>query len=564
MLTRLEIRSFAVIDHAVFTPDTGLNVISGETGAGKSLLIDAIGLILGQKASRNLIRSDSDNAYIEAQFISDETSRRILRPVFEEAGIPEDEGNIIISRTVGRDGRSFARINGTGVILPVLRRISGELVDIHGQSDTSRIFDTSVHIKMLDTYGGDEIKNLLEAYREKLVEYRNLSSEYSRISKLASSSGARKDYLEYAVREIGEADLKPGEDIALAARKKEIASLARDSAVINEVRDLICGVDSFGRTPGSRLNDALRDLRKLSAGDPSFSEYTQRLESIILDFEAFSSDLDKKTSFSVYDPDEERRINERLGKIYELQSKYGKTIEDVKDFAKNASNELEEINEAGSRIIEIRKRMRDCEKELLARAAKLSDSRKKTAGEMSALITQDLKDLEMPASSFYVDFKTRPRDRFFNKDGIDDVVFMFSSNPGLPPQNLAQTASGGEASRIMLAIKNVLSSADTVSTLIFDEIDTGVSGRASLSIAKKLKSISEAHQILCVSHTAQLAAAADNNFLIEKNTDGVNTYTSITGLDEEQKIIEISRLLSGNTSEQSKTLARKMVEELGA
>lgn len=564
MLTRLEIKSFVVIEHAVFEPSSGLNVISGETGAGKSLLIDAIGLIFGEKASKNLIRNDSDSASVEAVFDCEHSVMERLAPVMDKYGIPVDDGNIIISRTFKEEGKSVARINGSSVILSQLREISRELIDIHGQNDNSRIFDPTVHIDMLDKYGGKLVLDLLDAYRDKLNEYKELTIKFKEANQLASSSSSRVDYLKYAVKEIRETGLKDGEDEELSLRKKELASLERNQSVINSVSELLSGTDSNGLTSAGRLNEALRNLRKLAEKDSSFEEYAGRLESISLDLEALSFDFEKKTSASLYSEDEIRKVNDRLGKVFELQSKYGKTITEVNEFADSAEKELSQIEEASSLVISIKKQLKETEEDLLAIARELSSERRKAADRLSVLITEELQDLQMPSSSFYVRFDTRPKERFFNSKGIDDITFMFSANPGQPPMDLASTASGGEASRIMLAIKNILSSIDMMPTLIFDEIDTGVSGLASLSISKKLKSISKQHQVLCVSHTAQLAAASDHNFLIRKNTDGTNTYTDIIPLNEEDKITEVSRLLSGNDDKESRDLAVKMIEELRA
>ncbi len=558
MLTRLEIRSFAVIDEAVFCPIDGLNVVSGETGAGKSLLIDAIGLIIGQKASKSLIRDGKDNAYVEAVF---SYSNPVVDSILCDNGIPLDDGNLIVSRTIGRDGRSIARINGSTVILSVLKDIISELVDIHGQNDTSRIFDAKYHIDMLDRFGGDKIKKLLDSYAQKLKEYKDITAEYKRVAALLSSSYTRVDYLEYAIKEITEAKFTDGEEESLISKKKAMSAQARNARMIEEARNYLCGQDSNGLTAASRLSEALRTIKRISESDSSYDEYISRLENLSLEVEALSFDFEKSSSDNSFSPDEAARIEKRIGLLYELQSKYGKTISEINDFAVNASSELDEIKNASDKSNRLKLKRSECEKELLEVATCLSNSRKEVAIMLAESITSELRDLEMPNAKFYVDFKKRSKDKFFNLKGIDEVTFMFSSNPGQDPSNLALTASGGEASRIMLAIKSILSNSDTVPTLIFDEIDTGVSGKASLAIAHKLHSIANAHQVLCVSHTAQLACAADGNFLIAKNTDGNNTFTSITTLNSESKVEEVSRLLSGTSNKESIELAREMISE---
>ena len=564
MLTRLEIKNLAVIEHAVFCPTEGLNVISGETGAGKSLLIDAIELIFGQKASRDLIRNDCDSAYVEAVFDCAPEELKRVTPLLEEYGIPVDEGTVIISRSFKGEGKSIARINGTTVVLSQLRNVSHELIDIHGQNDNSKIFEPSQHIEMLDLYGGRKISDLLLSYRQKLQEYKELTSEYAKVSKLASSSSSRVEYLTFASKEIREAALIPGEDEKLALRKKELHELSKDQSLINEANGLLNSPDSSGLTLSGKLSEALKIINRLASKDDSYADYASRLESLSLDTDALCSDFQDKATQALFSEDELKTVTDRLGKIYELQSKYGKTIEDVNAFAKNAEDELSEIEQAVLRSSELKNELNRSKSELLEIGQNLSSERKKSADKMSREIAEQLKDLEMPSSSFLVKFDSRPKDRFFNIYGIDDVCFMFSANPGQPPMELASIVSGGEASRIMLAIKTVLSAADTMPTMIFDEIDTGVSGRASLSIARKLKSISREHQVLCVSHTAQLAAASDSNFLIEKNTDGNNTYTDITLLDEEGRVREVSRLLSGKDDTESNELSRKMIAEFRA
>ena len=564
MLTRLEIKNLAVIEHAVFCPTEGLNVISGETGAGKSLLIDAIELIFGQKASRDLIRNDCDSAYVEAVFDCAPEELKRITPLLEEYGIPVDEGTVIISRSFKGEGKSIARINGTTVVLSQLRNVSHELIDIHGQNDNSKIFEPSQHIEMLDLYGGRKIRDLLRSYRQKLQEYKELTSEYTKVSKLASSSSSRVEYLTFASKEIREAALIPGEDEKLALRKKELHELSKDQSLINEANGLLNSPDSSGLTLSGKLSEALKIINRLASKDDSYADYASRLESLSLDTDALCSDFQDKATQALFSEDELKTVTDRLGKIYELQSKYGKTIEDVNAFAKNAEDELSEIEQAVLRSSELKNELNRSKSELLEIGQNLSSERKKSADKMSREIAEQLKDLEMPSSSFLVKFDSRPKERFFNIYGIDDVCFMFSANPGQPPMELASIASGGEASRIMLAIKTVLSAADTMPTMIFDEIDTGVSGRASLSIARKLKSISREHQVLCVSHTAQLAAASDSNFLIEKNTDGNNTYTDITLLDEEGRVREVSRLLSGKDDTESNELSRKMIAEFRA
>ena len=553
MLTRLEINDFAVISHAVFEPQGGLNVISGETGAGKSLLIDAIGLILGSKASKNLIRTESDCAYVEAVFDIDESQDEELKAYLDGQGIDLSDGQIIISRKVSRDGKSIARINGRSVVLSVLKDVSSYLVNIHGQHDTQRIFDPSSHVVLLDSFGGEKIRELKDSYRKHLSEYKETVLEIRRITGLSDRSEARKDYLLYALGEIDNASLRPGEEEELNQRRKEIALIREEASVYAELDSLFNGDGTEGFR--SSLELIRHKTEKLADKD-----LHKRIESLFYDTAELSSDIASKVSKISYDPNEEQSIESRLGLIYDLKSKYGSTVEEVLGFYDNASKELEEITNGASVLAELKKKRAAAESETLKAAEALTDERKKTALILSDRIRKELSELEIPDARFEVSFRRRPKERFFGAEGIDDISFLFSANPGQELRDLSETASGGEASRIMLAIKAVLSEADKIPTLIFDEIDTGVSGKASLSIAYKLRAISGCHQVLCVTHTSQLAAAAEHNFLISKDIAGDTTSTVITALDADSREQEVSRLLSGTSSEESLTLAKKLIE----
>ena len=553
MLTRLEINDFAVISHAVFEPQGGLNVISGETGAGKSLLIDAIGLILGSKASKNLIRTESDCAYVEAVFDIDESQDEELKAYLDGQGIDLSDGQIIISRKVSRDGKSIARINGRTVVLSVLKDVSSYLVNIHGQHDTQRIFDPSSHVVLLDSFGGEKIRELKDSYRKHLSEYKETVLEIRRITGLSDRSEARKDYLLYALGEIDNASLRPGEEEELNQRRKEIALSREEASVYAELDSLFNGDGTEGFR--SSLELIRHKTEKLADKD-----LHKRIESLFYDTAELSSDIASKVSKISYDPNEEQSIESRLGLIYDLKSKYGSTVEEILGFYDNASKELEEITNGASVLAELKKKRAAAESETLKAAEALTDERKKTALILSDRIRKELSELEIPDARFEVSFRRRPKERFFGAEGIDDISFLFSANPGQELRDLSETASGGEASRIMLAIKAVLSEADKIPTLIFDEIDTGVSGKASLSIAYKLRAISGCHQVLCVTHTSQLAAAAEHNFLISKDIAGDTTSTVITALDADSREQEVSRLLSGTSSEESLTLAKKLIE----
>lgn len=565
MLLRLEIKDFAVISHAVFEPTNGFNTITGETGAGKSLLIDAIGLILGQKASKNLIRTDSDDAFVEAIFDCSDLNDKTLFDMLNESGIELEDNLLIISRKISKDGKSIARINGRTVVLAVLKTISSYLVDIHGQHDTQRIFDEAYHSDMLDAFAGKPVYDALSNYKTLLSKMKEIVLEIRRLSVSPEEFSKRIEYLKYAVNEINNANLKPGEEDELVELSKKLKLLEKNATLLEEADDLINGEDGNGLTVSSRIHNAYKLIFKLASQaseekDSKFSELSERLLNLSSEASDISSLLSDYLTSDSFDKNKQDEVNSRLDLIYSLKAKYScKTVEEVINFAYESEDELSRLQDNTKVLQELKHQRSEVEALLLDAANKLTEIRKEYASKLSSSICKELSDLLMPDASFEVSFVRRSKEKFFGANGIDNISFLFSANPGQELRSLAQTASGGEASRIMLAIKNVLSMADTVPTLIFDEIDTGVSGSASTSIAQKLKAISKNHQVLSVTHTSQLAAASDSSHFISKQVmDGV-TSTNIRKLTEEEHVMEVSRLLSGTDAALSVDLAKDLI-----
>ena len=558
MLVRLEIRDFAVISNVVFEPGKGLNVISGETGAGKSLIVDAISLILGAKASRNLIRTGSPSCFAEAVFDCSGIDDGDFKKILEDNGIEDDDGMLIISRTVYDSGKSVARVNGTGVTNSVLREISSMLVDIHGQHDTQAIFDEGTHVKLLDRFAGDKCIKLHRDYLKSLQEFKELVLKIKEISSSPDYLERRREYLEFAVNEIDSAAFKDGEEEELYETKKKLSQNEQLFASLTNAQNFLSSDDSY-QSPVQAVNQASRELLKASHTDESLKEIAERAKALSLDLDALSSDVDKVLSDRNYDEGLKERTEQRIGLLYELKAKYGATIPDINKFAADSKKELEDIEKNKDILQDLKKERTVKEKELLKIAEDLSDERKAYAVKLEKAITKELADLEMPNAVFEVSFVRREKAKFFSLSGIDDIAFRFSANPGQEVRPLSAIVSGGEASRIMLAVKNVLSRVDLIPTLIFDEIDTGVSGKASLAIANKLKAIASDHQVLCVTHTAQIAAASDRGFVLTKKVSNGNTETVCTVLDGENKIHEVSRLLSGSDSDSSLKLAEDLI-----
>ena len=559
MLVRLEIRDFAVISNIVFEPGKGLNVISGETGAGKSLIVDAIGLILGAKASRNLIRTGSPSAFAEAVFDCSDLGDEDFKKILSDNGIEDDDGMLIISRTVYDSGKSVARVNGTGVTNAVLKDISSMLVDIHGQHDTQAIFDESTHVKLLDRFAGEKCVKLHKDYVKSLQEFKDLVIRIKEISSSPDYLERRRDYLEFAVKEIESAGFKDGEEEELHDTKKKLSQNEVLFESLKNAGDLL-NTETNYQSPVQSVNQASRELLKASQNDESLKEIAERAQALALDLDALASDVDKVLSDRNYDEGLKERTEQRIGLLYELKAKYGATIAEINKFASDSKAELDDIEKNKDILQELKKQRTIKEKELLELAEKLSSERKDYAGKLEKAITKELADLEMPDAIFEVSFVRREKAKFFSMSGIDDISFRFSANPGQQVRPLSAIVSGGEASRIMLAVKNVLSRVDLIPTLIFDEIDTGVSGKASLAIANKLKAIASDHQVLCVTHTAQIAAASDRGFVLTKKVSNGNTETVCTVLEGAGKTGEVSRLLSGSDSDSSLRLAEDLIK----
>lgn len=562
MLTRLEIDNFAVISESVFEPGQGLNVISGETGAGKSLLIDAIDLILGSKASKNLIRTGEDYAYVEAVFDISGHKDQALTDILADSGIDVEDDTLVISRKVSKDGKSIARINQRTVVLSVLKAISAYLVNIHGQHDTQAIFDESSHVSLLDSFGKSEIEPYTKRYTELLKAYKDIVLEIRDLSLLPESKSGRKEYLEYAIKEISEANLDDEEEEKLTELNKKFKRIESDLTVLSEADEMLNQEDSSGYAVADRIRSCSTLIEKLALKDGSYKEISERLKALTEEAADLASSVNDMATSVDYSKEKADEVTSRLSLIYDLKSKYAcATVADIKKFCTDAMDELENMKDSTKRLSELRKARAGAEADLLKAAEELTAKRREVADDLSVKITEQLRDLEIPRAEFGVQFKRRSKDRFFASYGIDDVIFMFTANPGEDPKPLSSTASGGEASRIMLAVKCILSSADMIPTLIFDEIDTGVSGKAAGAIAGKLRMLSGDHQVLCVTHTAHIAAAADNNYLISKDVVEGKTVSSVEHLDTEGKEKEVSRLLSGTDSAESVGLAKKLLEE---
>lgn len=532
MLKTLEIENIAVIEKTTVDFSSGLNVLTGETGAGKSIVVDSINAILGERTSRELVRHGAENAYVSAYFedISDNV-KNVLNQLGFEA---EEDNSLLITRKISVSGKSSCRVNGKNATVSMLKTIGAALVNIHGQHDSQELLNPDCQYKYIDMLFDDDT-----ALKEYKASFKELIAVRRKLKTLTGDETDKErmlELLDYQIKELEDADIQIGEREKLSSRRDLINRSEAIAAAMNKTLSAINGDDEI-----SGLQSVLNDCcNSLSAFDETkdiseiFADVNDRIETA-------KDGIEKLFSVIDYDPGELEQIEERLDLLYRFSNKYGSSEEEMLDFLAKAKEqrdsivysdkELEQLNADYDRLFE----------QTVDLAQKLSDKRKTTAKQFEKSVKAELAFLDMPKLEFVVDFKKGN----LSSTGFDKVEFLISTNPGEPPKPLVKIASGGELSRIMLAIKNILSYNDTIGTLIFDEIDTGVSGRASQKIGLKLKAVSKNTQVICVTHSAQIASNADKHFLIQKDIDSDRTITKVTPLDFEGRKKELARIMGG-------------------
>lgn len=556
MLTQLDIQNVALIDKLSLEIGQGLNVLTGETGAGKSILIDSINAVLGERVSRELIRNGKDKAIIEAVYQYENAN---IDSILEAAGIDRDEGNIILSREISLSGKNTCRINGRLVNVSMLKQVGELLLDIHGQHDNQSLLKTETHIELLDAFGGSAIEKLKTEYLELFAEYKNVKAKLHSLAGDKGEMARRMDMLNFQIGEIKNARLKKGEDENLTAKRQVLANSEKIMNSIVRAYELLNEGTDTGKAALYNSNKALQELLSILKYDSELNPIYEKLESVIYQLEDICEELLNKREAAEFEPDELQRIDERLDIITRLKRKYGTTLEDVLDFQDKSQKEYEELQHSESLAEEMTQQLTALCHKLFDCAQKLNSERERAALVLEKNITTELENLEMKNSSFKVNLIFHKEEKNYTKHGLNSVEFLISSNAGEPLKSLSRIASGGEMSRIMLAIKTILANVDAIPTLIFDEIDTGISGKAAQKVGEKLSYISRTHQVLCVTHLSQLACMADNHLYIEKNSDGENTYTTVRKLDRKGRVQEIARIIGGS---EITALALKHSEEM--
>lgn len=551
MLNQLSIKNVAVIDSLSVEFNGGVSVLTGETGAGKSIIIDSINMILGDRANKELVRYGTEKAVVQAVFDAPEEVCKIL----ENNDIDVDDGQIIITRQLTGEGKSTARINGMVVTLNILREISDRLINIHGQHDNQALLTPTKHIAFLDAYA--ENGEYISKYKAILATKREIEKKIKSLEMDEQEKMQKIDLLEYQISEIKKASLVKGEEEELKEQREIYANAEQITNSVNEAYQNIYGGDEV-QSAYDGISIAVDSLSKISGLNPQLNTLYEALSSLMYSLEDTAHEIKEFGDGVEFDEQTLNDIEERLDMISRLKRKYGGSVDAILEYLEKAENELSDIKLSDEKTGELKAELDKVTVDLLKQGKILSERRKQSAQTLENGIEKALHELNMEKSKFNVNIETSD---VFYENGMDKVEFLISTNPGEPLKQLVKIASGGELSRVMLAIKSILADSDGVDTLIFDEIDTGVSGRAAMSIAKKLSVIGKNKQVICITHLPQLTAAADNHYLIKKDTDGEMASTTLEELDDNGRETELARIIDGGeVSELALKHAKEMLK----
>lgn len=552
MLTELQIKNVAIIDSVNIEFGAGFNVLTGETGAGKSILIDSINMALGGRTSRELVRTGTDYAYAQAVF---ELSP-VIKEKLEELDIEAEENVLIISRKITAEGKSTCKINGITSPLAVVREIGELLLTIHGQQDNHSLLKSSAHRGFVDNYAKNS--DILSDYKVKYDKYTNLCAQYEALNNAEFDKERRIELLRYSLDEIEKAALKKDEEDELEQRRDFLTNIESIMSNVGEAYTSLYG-DEMTKSAYDMIETASRCLENASEYDENLRGYHETISSALADIDDVTRDLKSYIDSVDYESGELDMVEERLALIAGLKRKYNCiSIHELTEYADRCRDEIENIENLDSKLIELKQKIDEAKAEMVSAAEILTESRISAGKVLSEAIMKELSELDMSRVVFLVNVSNCE----YGKYGCDNVEFLISTNPGESLKPLSKIASGGEMSRIMLAIKSILSENDIVDTMIFDEIDTGVSGRAAQKISEKICKISRSKQVLCITHLAQIASMADRQYLIEKNSSDEHTSTNVRLLTKEERKSELSRIIGGvAVTETTLKAANEMLEQ---
>lgn len=552
MLKTLVIENIAVIKKAQIEFTSGLNVLTGETGAGKSIVVDSINAILGERTSRELVRAGSDNAFVNAYFedINDDVKLKL-----NEYDIPiEEDGSLLLSRKISAGGKSVCRVNGLPVTVGILKDIGTHLVNIHGQHDSQALLNPDFHYKFVDAYA--DCDELLAEYKESFKSFLNIRRQLKSLTSDADERDKQSEILDYQIKELRDADIKVGEWEELKHRKSVILN---SQAILNALNTLLGAVNGDDENQGiqSVLSSSDKEITALLDADSQLKPIKEKLDSAEDLLESIKDLISDKMESLDFQPDELDKIEERLDILYTFSNKYGETEQDMLYYLADAERKRALFDNSEQDLERLNAEYDSSLEKTQSLALKLSEVRRKAAEKLGEEICSQLEFLDMPGVKFVTQFSKGN----LSSVGVDKIEFLIRTNPGEEPKPLAKIASGGELSRIMLAIKSIIAKSDSIATLIFDEIDTGVSGKASRKIGLKLKEVGENAQVICVTHSAQIASAADSHFLIKKEYTDNAAFTQIMPLDFEGRKYELARIMGGlNVTESLLKSAEEMLD----
>lgn len=555
MLEHLHIRNVALIKESEISFGDGLNILTGETGAGKSMIIDSLQFALGGRAGKDFLRHGEKQAAVEALFSVQ--SQALTEKLAENGIVPEEDGTLLITRTLSEAGKSVCRINGSTVTVGMLKEIAEDMIDIYGQHEHQSLLNPVKHIRLLDRFCGAGFGEAMEEYKNSRQRLKDLEKQLTILIGDESQREQRMDMLLFQKEEIEAAELQEGEEDALLEQKKRLSSMERLIRLTGESVTLLYDGDDRAPSACDQLGDALAKLREAAEYDAALSPLADALADGYAAVEDCARELKREAEKQEADPEELERIEERLQLFYKLKRKYGGSIEAVLEFYEKAVQELEFLSNSSEKAAELSAKKAAEEKRLSALAETLTARRRATAEQVEEQIETALHDMEMKHARFHIQIEEKAD---WGADGKDKVEFLISANAGEPLKPLAKIASGGEMSRVMLALKTVLVDADEIGTFIFDEIDTGVSGRTARRVGEKMRFLGGKRQLLCITHLPQIAAMADNHFLIEKESDAGETVTRVTALDEEGAVCEVARLMN-DVTETTLAAARELLAE---
>lgn len=541
MIESLHIQNIALIEDLTLNLEKGLNILSGETGAGKSIIIDSLNFVLGERADKTLIRNGAERAEVSAVFssVSEDVEKSL-----ENLGIAPDDV-LILKRAMTKD-KNECRINGAQVTLGMLKSIGEKLVDIHGQHEHQSLLKVSIHVHLLDAFGGEKIEKSKKKLQKTYNSYKELCNEFENIGDAATRE-RKLDVLNYQITELKEAELQEGEEEKLLADRKKFRNAEKILNAAKDANQLLNGGSDFSVV--GAVNKAINLLNVAGAFDDNLLKIAERLESAKIDVKDVADELESCLDDLSFDDYSLEKVEKRLEKVRQVVRKYGGTVEAANEFLKNAEEEYDFLINADARATKLEKEIEKTRLELLSDAEELSALRRKYASSFEDEINKQLKELGMPSAKFNVSFDENAGKTAddVTSNGFDKVEFLISANKGEPLKPLQKIISGGEMSRFMLALKNITARLDGIDTMVFDEIDTGISGYIAQVVAEKLYNISVSRQVIAVTHLPQLASMADNHYKIEKKETADKTITNVKKLDEDGELQEIARLIGGST-----------------